>query len=264
MTEAERQAILSSAKTFFRTRIAENHKANTEKLTSLSKFNINPFTHKYLAQFAFGDSSPESMAKALIYPRVLGTSISTTFGTQLQYFCNEVLSSYASTTSGIDIEFIDAIDGRRKYCQVKAGPTTINHDDVDTIKRHFTAIRNLARTNHLDLNITDCIVGVFYGTESSLSQSYKRIDEEYPVYVGKEFWHRLTGDSDFYYDLILIRCFCLISQSHTDFRQTQGSTADFFLIIRFIVLRLKQIKQPFQSIAHFFLSKHLCVLLISP
>lgn len=22
------------------------------------------------------------------------------------------------------------------------------------------------------------------------------------VYVGKEFWHRLTGDSDFYYDLI--------------------------------------------------------------
>ena len=99
VTEAERQAILSSAKSFFRARIAENHKANTEKLSSLEKFNINPFTHKYLAQFAFGDSSPESMAKALIYPRVLGTSISTTFGTQLQYFCNEVLSSYASNLS---------------------------------------------------------------------------------------------------------------------------------------------------------------------
>jgi hypothetical protein len=202
MTEAERQQILSKAKQFFKTRIAENHIANTRKLSSLDKFNINPFTHKYLAQFAFGDSSPESMAKALLYPRVLGTSISTTFGTQLQYFCNEVLSSYASTTSGIDIEFIDSLDGRRKYCQVKAGPTTINHDDVDTIKNHFRAIRNLARTNHLDLNITDCIVGVFYGTENTLSQSYKRINEEYPVYVGAEFWHRLTGDSNFYYDLI--------------------------------------------------------------
>ena len=202
MTEAERQQILSKAKQFFKTRIAENHIANTSKLSSLDKFNINPFTHKYLAQFAFGDSSPESMAKALLYPRVLGTSISTTFGTQLQYFCNEVLSSYASTTSGIDIEFIDSFDGRRKYCQVKAGPTTINHDDVDTIKNHFRAIRNLARTNHLDLNITDCIVGVFYGTENTLSQSYKRINEEYPVYVGAEFWHRLTGDSNFYYDLI--------------------------------------------------------------
>ena len=202
MTEAERQQILSKAKQFFKTRIAENHIANTRKLSSLDKFNINPFTHKYLAQFAFGDSSPESMAKALLYPRVLGTSISTTFGTQLQYFCNEVLSSYASTTSGIDIEFIDSLDGRRKYCQVKAGPTTINHDDVDTIKNHFRAIRNLARTNHLDLNITDCIVGVFYGTENTLSQSYKRINEEYPVYFVVEFLHRLTGDSNFYYDLI--------------------------------------------------------------
>lgn len=105
MTEAERQAILSSAKTFFRTRIAENHKANTEKLTSLSKFNINPFTHKYLAQFAFGDSSPESMAKALIYPRVLGTSISTTFGTQLQYSVS--LSTISEKRNGCAIRRYD-------------------------------------------------------------------------------------------------------------------------------------------------------------
>lgn len=202
MTETERQQILSNAKRFFRTRIAENHIANTRKLASLDEFNINPFTHKYLAQFAFGDSSAESMAKAILYPRILGTSISTTFGTQLQYFCNEVLSTYASTTSGIDIEFMDSFDGRKKYCQVKAGPTTINHDDVDTIKNHFRAIRNLARTNHLDLNITDCIVGVFYGTEETLSSSYKRINEEYPVYVGEKFWHRLTGDAGFYFDLI--------------------------------------------------------------
>ncbi|MEG1094911.1 MAG: PmeII family type II restriction endonuclease [Lactococcus sp.] len=181
MTEQERQEILANAKTFFRTRIAENHKRNTERLQNLDQFNINPFTHKYLAHFAFGNSSPESMAKALLYPRILGTSIATTFGTQLQFFCNEVLSSYASTTTGIDIEFVDALDGRRKYCQVKAGPQTINHDDVDTIKNHFRGIRNLARTNHLNLNITDCIVGVFYGTDDSLSQSYKRINEEYPV-----------------------------------------------------------------------------------
>lgn len=202
MTEAERKKILNDAKNFFKTKIAQNHIANTKKLTSLKNFNINPFIHKYLAQFAFGNSLPESMAKVLIYPRILGTSISTTFGTQLQFFCNEVLSSYASSTSGIDIEFIDSFDGRRKYCQVKAGPNTINYDDVDTIKNHFRSIRNLARTNHLDLKITDCIVGVFYGTEDSLSQSYRKINEEYPVYVGAEFWQRITGDADFYYELI--------------------------------------------------------------
>ena len=161
MTEKEKEDILIKAKTFFRNRIASNHQQNTRKLKSLKNFNINPFTAKYLAQFTFGNSNPESIAKVLLYPRILGTSISTTFGTQLQYFCNEVLSSYASTTSGIDIEFIDTIDGRKKFCQVKAGPTTINHDDVTTIKNHFRDIRNLARTNHLDLRITDCIVGVF-------------------------------------------------------------------------------------------------------
>ncbi len=204
MTEQERIEILERAKVFFRTRIAENHRKNTEKLSTLDKFNINPFTHKYLAQFAFGNSSPESMAKALLYPRILGTSIATTFGTQLQFFCNEVLSSYASTTSGIDIEFIDVTDGRRKYCQIKAGPNTINYDDVETICNHFNAVKNLARTNRMmDFNpLFDCVVGVFYGSEDNLSVHYKRIQKTYPVIVGKEFWYRLTGDEDFYNELI--------------------------------------------------------------
>lgn len=202
MTNQEKEAILHAAKSFFRNRIAPNHIKNTKKLQSLNEFNVNPFLNKYLAQFSFGDSSPESIAKALIYPRVLGTSITTSFGTNMQYFCNDVLSSFASTTSGIDIEFNDALDGRRKFCQVKAGPQTINKDDITTIKDHFKGVRNLARTNGLPLAITDCIVGVFYGTSNSLSQFYKKIDEDYPVLVGQEFWHHLTGDPNFYDDLI--------------------------------------------------------------
>jgi len=99
MTEAERRHILSSAKVFFRTKIAERHKVNTRKLTSMDDFNVNPFLHKYLAQFAFGNSTPESMAKVLVYPRILGTSITTSFGSHMQAFCNDVLSSFASTTS---------------------------------------------------------------------------------------------------------------------------------------------------------------------
>lgn len=204
MTEQERQEILARSKEFFRNRVADNHIRNTRKLTDISKFNINPFTLRYLSNFAFGNNTPENMAKALLYPRILGTSISTTFGTQLQFFCNEVLTSYASTTSGIDIEFIDALDGRRKYCQVKAGPNTINHDDITTVMNHFTAIRNLARTNRMtDFNpLFDCVVGVFYGTEEELSASYRTIAREYPVYIGQYFWHRLTGDENFYFDLI--------------------------------------------------------------
>ena len=80
MDNTEKQEILAKAKMFFKKRIIDKHIVNTKKCEDLSKFNVNPFLHKYLAQYAFGDSSPQSMAKALIYPRILGTSINTSFG----------------------------------------------------------------------------------------------------------------------------------------------------------------------------------------
>jgi hypothetical protein len=200
----EKQAILEKAKLFFKNNIVENHIKNTKKLKHLKSFNVNPFLDKYLASFVFGDTSPENIAKSLIYPRILGTSINTSFGMGMQNFCNEVLSGYASIVSGIDIEFVDAIDGRKKYCQIKSGPNTINHDDVTSLKNHFKDIKNLARTNKLpDFNPNrDCIIGIFYGEKAELSTHYTKIDEEYPVVIGQAFWHRLTGDENFYFDLI--------------------------------------------------------------
>lgn len=204
MTEAEKREILAKAKDFFREKIVDNHKRNTEKLGKLSAFQPNPFLEKYLANFAFGNCDASSIAKALVYPRVLGTSINTTFGTQMQAFCKDVLSGFASTTPGIDIEFVDQLDGRRKYCQIKAGPNTINNDDITTIKNHFESIRRIARTNGLrEFNADiDCIVGIFYGSDKDLSASYKTIDASHPVYAGKDFWHPLTGDPNFYNELI--------------------------------------------------------------
>ncbi len=204
MTPEEKQIILQNAKQFFREKIVENHIRNTEKLGSLSEFNPNPFLEKYLANFAFGNCDSLSIAKALIYPRILGTSINTSFGTQMQYFCKDVLSGFASIIPGIDIEFVDQVDGRHKYCQIKSGPNCINTGDVSVIIEHFKAIRNLARTNGLN-NFNpdiDCVVGVFYSTDDDLSPMYKTVKNYHPVYAGKEFWYRLTGDEDFYEELI--------------------------------------------------------------
>lgn len=204
MTPEEKKLILQKARQFFKNKIVKNHKKQTEKAKHLKEFNPNPFLQKYLANFAFGNCDSKCIAKALVYPRVLGTSINTIFGTQMQSFCKDVLNGFASTTSGIDIEFKDQVDGRHKYCQIKAGPNTINKDDITTILNHFQAIRNLARTNGLkDFNPDiDCVVGVFYGSNDDLSTMYKTINKSHPVYAGKEFWYRLTGDEDFYEALI--------------------------------------------------------------
>lgn len=200
----DKNQILSDAKEWFKESFAKSHIANTEKLIDPNEFNINHFTAVYLANFLTGNSDPESIAKALLYPRVLGTSVTTIFGTGIQKFTNDVLGTFGSTTNGIDIEFVDQIDGHRKYCQLKSGPNTINKDDVETIAGHFTDVIHLSRTNNLRIAHEDLIVGVIYGTPDDLSNFYRKITRvhHYPVFIGQEFWHRLTGDQDFYDDLL--------------------------------------------------------------
>lgn len=203
MNNEEIDQILEKAKQFFKIYIAESHAKNTLKLSKLKNFNINPFTFKYLANFFSGNESPESIAKALILPRVLGTSFTTSFGTNIQNrFCAEVLDGFGSAVDGIDIEFIDYLDKRRKFCQLKAGPDTINSGDVDPIKNKFKSLYQRARTNNLEVFPSDLIIGITYGKVSQLNAHYKAIALEFNIHIGKDFWHRLTGSEDFYFRLI--------------------------------------------------------------
>ncbi len=197
MTEQQKQAIIESGKEYFRRTIIPNH-VNKLATLKLKDFNVNPFLINYLAAFLCGNTEPQSLAKALVYPRVLGTSINTSFGQNIQIFISQLsqVTGGASGIDGIDIEFVDAIDGRRKYCQCKAGPQTINKDDVQTIMGHFKKLIGKARLDRIPLQMDDMIVGVLYGEE--LSANYKTINSTYPVYCGSDFWKRLTGDSKFY------------------------------------------------------------------
>ncbi len=202
MTEAQKQQIIESGKEYFRRIIIPNHMKNMEKL-HLGSFKVNPFLVNYLASFLCGNTEPESLAKALLYPRILGTSINTSFGQNVQIFIAQMAASAGSASGidGIDIEFVDALDGRKKYCQCKAGPTTINSPDVATIMGHFGHLQNKARLDRLPLQIDDMIVGVLYGDRKELSANYKNIDKTYPVYCGAEFWEHVTGDRQFYHRL---------------------------------------------------------------
>lgn len=203
MDNIQRKRIIENAKTFFRNEIVQSHiNGACNRASKLSEYNVNPFLFKYLANFLTGNDDSESIARALVLPRVLGSSINTSFGMKIQSLISSLFQGLGSTTQGIDIEFIDEIDGRKKYCQLKAGPNTINHDDVTTIINHFNGVRTQARTNNLNVGIDDMIVGVVYGEESELSSHYKRIGNNYPVFIGKDFWHRLTGKDDFYFELI--------------------------------------------------------------
>lgn len=205
MNAQEQDDLLLKAQTWFRETILPKHLANTEKLTNVNNFDINPFLAPYLAVFMTGELTAESIAKAITFPRVLGSSITTSFGQNMQKFISDVLGNvFGSTTQGIDIEFEDCIDGRKKYCQVKLGPNTINKDDVITIHDHFRAVRNLGRTNNIAVRQDDMVIGILYGIPNQESNHYKELSERYsyPLFIGQNFWHRLTGSEDFYQRLI--------------------------------------------------------------
>ena len=61
---------------------------------------------------------------------------------------------------------------------------------------------NLARTNSLKVDISDYMLCLLYGEDHQKNTNIKKIEENYTVVIGKEFWHRLTGDESFYTDLI--------------------------------------------------------------
>lgn len=200
MTENQLLEIVTK---YFKDKIFENHKTIASKTHSkLKSYKINPIVVKYLSKLLENDFTSIGIAKALYLPRVLGTSINTSFGTRIQSMFVELKLADGSLIKGMDIEFTDKVDGRKKWCQLKSGPNTINSEDVNPLIKKFTTVTNLARTNSMSLNNSDLILGVLYGDEQDLSQHYKAIDKQFPVIIGKEFWHRLTGFPNFYEKLV--------------------------------------------------------------
>jgi len=200
MTEQE---YLRAAVEYFREKLFENHiKAAKSKHSKLSSYKINPIVVRYLSNVLDNNFTPLGVAKALFYPRVLGTSINTSFGTNIQKMFIELGLASGSLIKGMDIEFIDKIDQRKKWCQLKSGPNTINSEDVNPLLKKFETVANLGRTNGINLSNSDLIVGVLYGSEDQLSQHYQKIDRTYPVIIGAEFWNRVTGYPQFYDKLV--------------------------------------------------------------
>ncbi|NOS91719.1 MAG: restriction endonuclease [Cyclobacteriaceae bacterium] len=200
------EQLIQSIVDYFEINIFKKHvKASLAANAKLKSYNINPIVVKYLSRVLEGNYSPEGVAKALFYPRVLGTSINTSFGTRIQKMFVKLGIAKGSMIKGMDIEFIDKIDNREKWCQLKAGPNTINSEDVTPLIKKFTDTINLARTNHAmrGINNNDFIVGVLYGEPDELSMHYRKINEQHPVIIGNEFWHRLTGFPNFYSGLVV-------------------------------------------------------------
>ena len=74
---------------------------------------------------------------------------------------------------------------------------------IKPILEEFDLVANLARTNsYKNFNNNDLVLGIMYGDFEQLNAHYLKINQRYPVIIGKDFWHRLTGYPQFYPNLI--------------------------------------------------------------
>lgn len=203
MVNITEQEVLDNAYDFFFNLFSKRAQNYSNK--KYKSFKVNPFTIQATAN-AFGyPITVQNLAKAVVYPFALGTSIATSFGTNFQAFMVSTTGGVAraSVVKGMDIEYDDALDNRHKYCQIKSGPTTINKDDIKTIEDHFKGLTNLARTNHLPLDASDKVVGVLYGTHNDLSTMYRTIEHDgINVFAGEELFYHITGIRGLYKGLI--------------------------------------------------------------
>ncbi|MEQ9425482.1 MAG: PmeII family type II restriction endonuclease [Cyclobacteriaceae bacterium] len=199
-----KEQLISEIKNYFESEIIEKHQDNLlKKHSRLKNYQINPILVRYLSQLKENGVSAIGIAKALFYPRALGTSISGSFGTKFQNMLIDLGLANPSLIGGMDVQYIDKLDDKEKYCQLKSGPSTINSKDVKPILDEFDRVANLARANRdKELSNNDLVVGIFYGDRTQLSAHYLKIDKRYPVLIGQEFWERLTGFEDFYEKII--------------------------------------------------------------
>lgn len=176
--------------------VIEKNKKNIQKLKKANNFEINRYLAPYVSQALTGEITALGIARGLVQGRAMVTSLNTSFGDRMQIFIiDQIKQAVGSAIAGIDIEFVDCMDGERKYAQVKAGVSTINKDDVAPIVSKFKTIRSKARRDGVRINEDQTVICVLYGDKTSLSANYKKLIEEgVDVYVGDDFWERLTGE----------------------------------------------------------------------
>lgn len=160
----------------------------------LDKLVLNGFSVGFLAAEVGGAITAESIARALVLPRALGSSVSTVLGTRVRQLCEIVEPSARLRGSALqEIEFVDKVDGRKRIGRFFGGPKNANTGRSVPVGKELAALH--AAHGGAKKRITACIT---HGEQRDLHPSFLAAQIPYEVLVGADFWHRLSGDATFY------------------------------------------------------------------
>jgi hypothetical protein len=169
-----------------------------KRLESLNKLRLtNPLRRKNPYLFKSKNvATVADLIKSLLDAH-LSSQEETLFGDFLEglaiYVAGVVHGGWKSTTTGIDLEFSN--NESRYIVSIKSGPNWGNSSQIAKLRDNFRTASTVVRQGNATINVV-AVNGCCYGRDNNPDKG------AYFKYCGQEFWHLISGESDFYTSII--------------------------------------------------------------
>jgi hypothetical protein len=190
-----KKMLLNKVIAFIEPNIQEFHKKRLENLLKLKLGMVLTRKNPYLFK-AKNLNTAQDLVKSLLDAH-LSSQEEGIFGGFLEqlaiFICSEVYGGRKSTAEGIDLEFEK--EGKKYIVSVKSGPNWGNSQQIERMKENFKKARRIGGTNAKEMPII-AINGCCYGKDNTPNKG------DYFKLCGQEFWFAISGDMNFYTDII--------------------------------------------------------------
>ena len=190
-----RDSLINSVEQYVKDKIGAFHEKRLSSINELSLRKLLTRKNPYLFKAKHSEVAGE-IIKALVDAH-LSSQEEGIFGTFLEglsvYVCEITCDGRKSSSEGIDLEFRK--NGAYYIVSVKSGPNWGNSGQIAKMKDNFTKAKTRLRQGDKTLSVV-AINGCCYGKQA------KEDKGEYHKLCGQAFWHLITGEPDFYKQII--------------------------------------------------------------
>ena len=180
---------------FIQDKVSDFHQKRLDSLQGIKLKTIlrrkNPYLYK-----AKDVNTAQDIVKA-IFDAHLSSQEETIFGNILEqmaiYVAEEAYNGYKSSANGIDLEIKKG--SIRYLLAIKSGPNWGNKSQIDKMKTDFNNAKRTITTSG-NKEFIECINGCCYGKDSKPNKG------NYQKLCGQLFWEFISGEKDFYIELI--------------------------------------------------------------
>lgn len=172
-----------------------------DSLSSLSLADILQKKNPYLLR-AKNLGIPADLVRSIV-DAFLSSQEETIFGQPMEGFvihvAEQLYNGHKSSFASIDLEFQS--QGISYIVSIKSGTNWGNSDQIRKMRENFKAARLTLRQQGLVSDII-AVNGCIYGKDRKPLKESKDPDQTYYKYAGQDFWQFLSGDENFYIEIV--------------------------------------------------------------